>query len=150
MANIIRWNPIREMAQVQSALDRFFEDDWRRQWPDWSLGANGLALDVDETDGQYLVTTDLPGVNPDNIHITVHDDVLTITAEVPEHEVEHKDAKSLVRERRYGRFSRSVRLPQPVNAAKVEAEYKDGMLKLTLPKSEDAQVKTIPVKVSRK
>lgn len=149
MANIVRWNPFRELAQMQSALDRFFDDTWR-EWPEWNFGLNTLALDMDETDKQFMVTTDLPGVNPDNINVTVHDDILTITAEVPEHTVEHKDARSLVRERRYGRFSRSVRLPQPVNTAKVEAEYKDGTLKLTLPKSEDAQVKTIPVKISKK
>jgi HSP20 family protein len=145
MANITRWNPFREMVTMQSALDKFFDEAWER-WPEWRLGENTLALDLDETDEHYIVTTDLPGVNPDNIHVTVQNDVLTIDAEVPEHTVEHKDTRSLVRERRYGRFSRSVRLPQTIDAGKVEADYKDGTLKLTLPKSEEAKVKLIPVK----
>src|SRR5690606_41926497 len=64
--------------------------------------------------------------------------------------VEHKGARSLVRERRYGRFSRSIRLPQSVDTGKVEANYKDGTLKLTLPKAEEAKVKLIPVKSGNK
>jgi len=145
MANLTRWNPIRDMVQMQSSLDKFFED-WRSEWPEWRYGEHYLALDVDETDDNFLVTTDLPGVNPDNINITVHDDILTINAEIPEHEVENKDRKSLVRERRYGRYSRSIRLPQAVDANNVEADYVDGTLKLTLPKTEDSRVKVIPVK----
>jgi HSP20 family protein len=143
--NITRWNPLREMATMQSALDKFFDESWQ-QWP--RMGEGGLALDVDETPDHYIVTTDLPGVNAENINVTVQNELLTITAEVPEQTVEHKDAKSLVRERRYGRMSRSIRLPQTIDAGKVEAEYKDGTLKLTLPKSEDTKVKTIPVKVN--
>ena len=149
MANITRWNPFREMMTMQSALDKFFEDA-PQQWPDWHLGDNALALDVDETADHYLVKTDLPGVNPDNIHVTVQDDVLSIVAEQPEQTVEHKDAKSLVRERRYGRFSRSIRLPQAIESGKGEADYKDGTLTLTLPKSEESKVKAIPVKVAGK
>ena len=148
MAEITRWNPYRELSSMQTALDRFFEDAWQR-WPDWRAEGSNLALNLDETNDHYIVTTDLPGVNADNINVTVHDDVLTIVAEIPEHEVEHKDAKSLVHERRYGRFSRSVRLPQAVDSGKVEADYKDGVLKLTLPKSEETKVKTIPVKARK-
>jgi len=148
MANITRWNPYRDLVSMQSTLDKFFDDAWQR-WPEMRMDGSNLALDLDETDDHYIVTTDLPGVNADNINVTVHDDVLTIVAEVPEHEVEHKDARSLVKERHYGRFSRSVRLPQAVDSAKVEAEYKDGTLKLTLPKSEESKVKTIPVKAGK-
>lgn len=148
MANITRWNPYRELAAMQSALDKFFDDTWQR-WPEWSGGENALALDVDESDDHYTVTTDLPGVDPENINITVQDDLLTITAEIPEQTIEREGEgrRSLMRERRYGRFSRSIRLPQPVDAGNVEAEYRDGTLKLNLPKSEEAKVKTIPVRV---
>jgi HSP20 family protein len=146
MSNIVRWNPFREMVTMQSALDKFFDEAWQ-QWPTWRVGEGGLALDVDETPEHFIVTTDLPGVNPDHINVTVQDDLLSITAEVPEHTVEHKEAHSLVRERRYGRFSRSIRLPQAIDSSKVEADYKNGTLKLTLPKTEDSKVKVIPVKV---
>ena len=145
MSNLVRWNPFREMATMQGALDKFFED-WQSDWPEGRTGGHFLALDVDETDDNYLVTADLPGVNPDNINVTVHDDILTINAEVPEHTVEHEGQKSLVRERRYGRYSRSIRLPQAVDAENVNADYEEGTLKLTLPKTEDSRVKVIPVK----
>ena len=145
MANIIRWNPLREMVTMQSALDKFF-DDWRTEWPDSRFGENTLALDVNETEDNYLVKADLPGVNADNINVTVHDDVLTIVAEMPEQTVEHEGQKSLIRERRYGRYSRSVRLPNAVDAEHVEADFVDGTLKLTLPKTENSRVKVIPVK----
>lgn len=146
MANLVRWTPLRDMMSMQNMLDKYFED-WRSDWPDWQAGEHFLALDVDESDDHFLVTTDLPGVNPDNIHVTVHDDMLTINAEIPEHEVERKEHKALIHERSYGRYSRSIRLPQAVDANKVKADYADGMLKLTLPKSEDSRTKVIPVKV---
>src|SRR5690606_28434300 len=123
-SNITRWNPFREMATMQSALDKFFDDTWQ-QWP-MRFGDSSLALDIDETPDHYIVTTDLPGVKAENINVTVQNELLTITAEVPEQVVEHKEAKSLVRERRYGHMSRSIRLPQTIDAGKVEADYKDG------------------------
>jgi HSP20 family protein len=148
MANITRWNPFREMVTMQSALDKFFDDAWQ-QWPELRQGDLRLALDVDDSDDHFVVTADLPGVEADNINVSVHDDLLTINAEIPEHTIEHEERKALIRERRYGRFSRSIRLPQPVNANEVQAEYRDGTLKLTLPKSEDAKVHVIPVRTGQ-
>lgn len=145
MANITRWNPLREMVTMQSALDKFF-DDWRTEWPGTRFGENYLALDVNETEDNYLIEADLPGINSENINVTVHDDVLSIVAEMPEQTVEHEGQKSLIRERRYGRYSRSIRLPGAVDSDNVQAEFVDGTLKLTLPKTEDSRIKVIPVK----
>lgn len=147
MANITRYNPFREMVTMQSALDKFFDDAWSN-WPEMRRGEFNLALDVDETGDHFVVTTDLPGVEPDNINVTVHDDLLTITGEIPEHEVEHEEQKALVRERRYGRYSRSIRLPQSIDSEAVEAEFTNGTLRLTLPKTENAKARVIPVKAS--
>jgi HSP20 family protein len=73
--------------------------------------------------------------------------MLSIEGEIPEEEVIEKDGERVImKERHYGKFSRRVRLPQTVNADKVEASYQDGVLRLTLPKSEEAQPKRIPVK----
>jgi HSP20 family protein len=145
MANIKVYNPFREMVAMQSALDKLFDQTWEN-WPEGRFNGNSLALDVDETDDNFVVTADLPGIEPDNINVTAHDDVLTITAEMPERTVEHESMKALVRERRYGQFSRSLRLPHSINAEGVEADFKDGTLTLTLPKAENAKVKTIPVR----
>ncbi len=153
MANIVRWNPIREMAAMQNALDRMFDESWGR----WSgvdgdaIGEGSLALDVDENDNHYTVTTALPGVSAENINVRIHNDMLTIEGEIPEQTREKKDGdRSLLKERYYGRFSRSIRLPQPVNRDKVEASFDNGVLTLTLPKSPEAQPKVIPVKAQAK
>ena len=150
MSNITRWNPIREMASMQQALDRMFDDTWRG----WSASDEGvmtgnLALDVHEDDNNYTVTTALPGVDAEHINVRVHNDMLTIEGEIPEHEVEKDGKRSLLKERYYGRFSRTIRLPQPINRDKVEAAFDNGILTLTLPKSPEAQPKLIPVKSNK-
>jgi HSP20 family protein len=146
MANMIRWNPLREMAAMQNAMDRLFDETWRTWQPTYSEnGANALALDVYENDNAYIVTTALPGAQGDNINIKLHNDLLTVEAEIPQHTVEN--ARSLMQERVYGRFSRTIRLPQPVNRDAVEANFESGILTLHLPKAEEAQPRQIPVKV---
>lgn len=146
MANLIRWNPFREMAAMQNAMDRFFEENWRPFFEEGRWTWNTLALDMDEDDNAYTVTTELPGVKPENIQVRVDGDMLTIEGEIPEEVTEKKGARTIMKERRYGKFSRRIRLPQAVNRDKVEASYQDGVLKLTLPKTEAAQPKLIPVK----
>ncbi|MBI5668677.1 MAG: Hsp20/alpha crystallin family protein [Chloroflexi bacterium] len=145
---MIRWNPLREMAAMQSMMDRMFNETWRNM--NWSgeseMGGFNLPLDVHETDKEYTVTTDLPGVSADNIHVKFQDGMLLIEAELPERTVQKEGERSLLKERRYGKFSRSVRLPQAVNVNNVEATFQDGVLTLTLPKAEEVQPRLIPVK----
>lgn len=149
MSTIIRWNPLREMAAMQSAMDRMFNDTWRNfGWNDAELGGFNLPLDINETDRDYTVTTDLPGINADNIHVKFQDGVLLIEAELPEQTVQKEGERSLLKERRWGKFSRSVRLPQQVNSNAVEASFQDGVLTLTLPKAEEVQPRLIPIKAN--
>lgn len=145
MAMIRRWNPIREMADMQRVMDRFFDDTWRNVNGEW--GSN-LALDVVESDNAYRVTTNLPGVSAEDIEITFHDGVLTISAET-KHEEEREGERTLVRERSYGKVSRSVRMPQPVDADNVDTDYTDGVLTITMPKSAEAQPRRISVNRSK-
>jgi HSP20 family protein len=146
MANIIRWNPLREMAAMQNAMDRLIDETWRTWQPVYGeTGASALALDVHENDNEYIVTTALPGVQGDNINIKLHNELLTIEGEIPQHTIE--DARSLMQERVYGRFNRTIRLPQPVNRDAVEANFENGVLTLHLPKAEEAQPRQIPVRV---
>lgn len=149
MANIIRWNPLREMAAMQNAMDRLFDETWRTWQPVYGeTGANALALDVHENDNAYIVTTALPGVQVENVNVKLHNDLLTIEGEIPERTVKKEGERSLMQERYYGRFSRTIRLPQPVNRDKVEANFENGVLTLTLPKSLEAQPRLIPVKTN--
>lgn len=149
MNTIVRWNPFREMAAMQSAMDRLFDETWRGVRP--TAAGNTLALDVFETDQAYVLFTTLPGVNPEDIHVSMEDDVLTITGEVPQPTFDDKDnARTLMLERSFGKFTRSVRVGMPVDGDKIEAAYENGILKLTLPKTPQAQPKVIPVRVGAK
>jgi len=154
MANeMTRWNPFREMANMQSAFDRFFQD-WQPFSNDWRLmsgegmNSNLLAIDAHEDDKQYTVTTELPGVKPENINVRQDGDYLLIEANFNEENNQQDDQSKhwLVRERRSGHFSRRIRLPQNVDFSKAEANYHDGVLTLTLPKSEQAKPRQIQVK----
>lgn len=105
----------------------------------------GPALDVEETADAYIVRANLPGLSQDDISVNIHDDVLTISAETAS-EASNKDSKVLIRERRFGKFSRSLRFPTNVDGEAVAASYENGVLRITLPKAEHLKPRQIPVK----
>jgi HSP20 family protein len=145
MSTLIRWNPVREMAAMQSAMDRLFDETWRGARP--TIAGNAMALDVYETDKAYTIHAALPGVNPDQINISYQDDVVTLSGEVEQPKFdEGENHRVLVFERSYGKFSRSIRLAQAIDADNVQADYENGVLTLTLPKAPEAQPRLIPVK----
>jgi HSP20 family protein len=125
-------------------IDRIFED-WTRALN--SNGSNGfaLALDVHETEEAYQISADVPGVNSENIDIRLQDDVLTISAE-NKSETEEKNGNALLKERRYGKFSRSLRFPVHVKNDAVEANFENGVLTVTVPKAEEVKPRRIEVK----
>jgi len=102
-------------------------------------------LDVRENESELVVAAELPGVSKDDVHISVHGGVLTIKGQKRQEE-ETKDGGYYRSERRYGAFERSIRLPEYVDEQNVDATFKDGVLKLTLPKREEVRPKTIPIK----
>jgi HSP20 family protein len=124
-------------------IDRVLED-WDR-----ALSAversNSLALDVHENDNQYVITADIPGVKEEDIEIQLHDDVLTISVETRYEKREEKGAV-LLQERRYGKFSRSLRFPVNVNGDAIEADYNNGVLTVTIPKAEEVKPRRITIK----
>jgi len=149
--SIMRWNPFRDLAARRSAMDRFFGDDWRSFMENMTFDEKALAVDVHEDDHAYTVTTELPGVEANNIHVNLEGDYLVIEGEIPEQKVKTKeDQRTLVQERRYGKLSRTIRLPQPVDSSKTEATYENGVLTLTLPKTATAKATAIPIKVGSK
>ena len=144
MSTVIRWNPVREIAAMQGAIDRLFDESWRTVRP--TVGTNVLPLDVYETDTAYVVYSTLPGTDSDKINISLDDDVLTISAELAKPAFDEKEnTRVLLSERGYGKFNRSVRLGLPVDNDKIEAAYENGVLKLALPKAAQAQPKQIRV-----
>ncbi len=145
MTTLMRWDPFREMQALRETVDRLFESslsNWagETQPLTWSL-----ALDVAETENEYLVKASLPGINPDDLDITFTDNVLTIKGETKAEE-EREDVRYHIRERRYGQFTRSISLPSTVDVEHIEAEYNNGVLTLHLPKAEEARPKRITVR----
>jgi HSP20 family protein len=151
MTSIIRWDPMREMTGVREMMDRLFDESFARPFSTAladGYGAGLPALDVYQTDNEIVVKAGLPGVKADDVQISVANGVLSIRGEVKEEMVERKGTYHL-RERRYGSFARSISLPTDVDADKAHAEFDDGVLTLTLPKSEQVKPKTITVKARK-
>ncbi len=142
MTQVVRFNRVRP-ATIFDEFERLFERPFSRpETTHWSI-----AIDVSETDEGYLVEASLPGIAVDDLEITLEDGVLTIEGEV-ETEEESEDVNYHVRERRYGKFGRSVRFPTMVNGDEVEANYKDGILSLNVPKAEEVKPRRIEIKTS--
>ncbi len=146
MSTVIRWNPLREMAEMQNTMNRLFDDTWRTVWPSVQSGF-ALPIDVFETDQGYTVITDVSGVSQENIQITLNQNVLTLSVELPQHSPQ-QGQRLLMVERGYGKFTRSITLPRPVDANTVEALYENGVLTLTLPVAPEAQPKRIEIKTN--
>lgn len=150
MSSLIRWNPLREMAAMQNTLDRLFEQSFRPMFQEEWLNVFSLPLDVYESTDAYYISTELPGVAPENINTRLDGDMLIIEGEIREQAVEKESARALIKERRYGKFTRSIRLPNEIDVEYVDATFENGVLKLSLPKRPEIQPKQIPVKTSAK
>lgn len=144
MATLVRWNPVREVAAMQNMMDRMIDQDWRRAAPVYSRNGHTLPMDAYENDTAYLIQAVIPGAMAESIQVSYEDDVLTIRAEVPQPEAQ---GRQLLKERTYGEYRRSVRVNGSVNPDAIEASYVDGVLSISLPKTPEAQPRTIPVKV---
>jgi HSP20 family protein len=145
MTRIVRWNPVvRRPVDLFNEFDRMFD---RPTMPYRTEENWGLALDVIENEDGYTVKASVPGINPDDLEITLEDNVLTIKGEVENNEEINQEQYHL-RERRYGSFSRSVKFPVMVNSDAVEASYDKGVLSLNIPKAEEIKPKRIAIKAS--
>lgn len=148
MADIVRWDPFREMTTLRQAMDSLFEDSFVSPAAFSTAGLTDVAMDMYETDSDIVIKAELPGVKPEEVNISVANDVLTIKGEHKE-EQEDKEANYWWKEMRYGNFSRSLRLPSLVNSDKAEAEFENGVLTLTIPKAEEVKPKQIKVRQSK-
>jgi len=146
MTTLTRWEPFREMANLSRVMDRFFDEPFGEMPVLWRRGDGyNLALDVAEQDDKYVVKASVPGIKPEDVEITLTDNVLTIKGETKA-ENEIKEENYHLRERRFGSFVRSIALPNSVDAEKIEAVNENGVLTLTLPKAEAIKPKRIEVK----
>ena len=147
--NLVRWDPFRELEEVSTRLNRLFHQPFGRRLIDdeGSLMAEWApAVDVQETDGEYLIKADLPDVKKEDVHVELQDGMLCLRGERRQ-EKEEKGKKFHRVERAYGQFERRLALPSEVDPQKVAAEFKNGVLNVHLPKSASAKPKA-EVKVS--
>ena len=134
------------LATFRDEVNRLFDFSWPSR--DSGLFSNwSPALDVFDDKDNLVVKAELPGLKKDEIDLSLHDGVLTISGE-RKHEREQKEGGTFRSERFFGKFQRSVTLPTAVDANKVNASYKDGVLTVELPKAEEAKPKQIQVSVS--
>jgi len=146
MKDITRSSERRTPWGLFGDFDDVFDDFWRPVRRE-NGGAFAPAVDVKESDNEYRIRADLPGVKKEDLDISLQDGVLTINAEAKQEKKEEKEGRVIRQERRYGKFVRSMRLGDTVDADKIKAEYKDGVLDLVLPKTEKVKAKKIDVQV---
>ncbi len=148
---IVRWEPFRELVSTQDRLNRLFNNTFSRFFEEGdgsTLRTCAPPVDVFETDQNVVIKAELPGVKPEDVEVRVEDGSLYLKGERKfEKEVKEENYHHI--ERTYGNFVRSFPLPNSVNADEAKAEYKDGVLTLTMPKREEAKPKTIKILASK-
>jgi len=141
------WRPFGELGSLRREMDRLWDSffgerplarAWEREW--------APSLDVSETKDNFVVKAEVPGIDAKDIDISLTGDVLTIKGEKKQEKEEKEEDYHLV-ERSYGAFSRSIRLPAEVESTKIKASYKNGILRVTLPKSEKVKAKEVRITV---
>lgn len=142
---IVRFRPMENGSR--ELMGRMFEDAlaWPRNFFKNIEAVESIPLDVYEDGANLVVKATLPGMKPEDINVSVQDNILSITGETKMEE-ERKEKAHHIREQFYGKFERSVMLPYPIQIENADSNYKDGILTLTLPKSEEARAKRIEVK----
>ena len=132
---IVRWEPFRDLVTTQDRFNRLFNDTLARAFGNEEPSSRAWMppVDIYETDDQLVLKAELPGINPNDVEVRVEDNTLYLKGERKfEKEVKEENLHRV--ERSYGSFSRTFALPGSIDADKVQAEYKDGVLTLTMPK----------------
>ncbi|NLL90720.1 MAG: Hsp20/alpha crystallin family protein [Dehalococcoidales bacterium] len=139
-----RWNPYRELKQMEDTMDRLWRiggfPAYREGSEDWNI-----LIDVMQKNDDIIVSASVPGIKPEQIDVAVEDNVLTIRA-IRKSEAAD-DVNYLIKERPEGSFFRALRLPDTVDSEKIESSYCNGVLTITMPKAEEKKKKQIEVKV---
>ena len=139
--SLIKWDPFRELNVLNERMGNFFGRGW--ELPESTTTWNP-AVDIFENDNEVIIKAELPGMNAKDIEVKLENNVLMLRGE-RHFEKETKEENYHRVEREYGTFSRSFALPTAVNGDKVTAEYKDGVLKIVLPKKEETKPKPIKI-----
>lgn len=146
MANLSRYNPFNEIVSLRDAMDRLFEESFIPRTMSGITG-RGVASNLFETPDGFVLQVPMPGVNPENVELTVQQDTVTLKWEtkttIPENATVHWSGFQ------QGQFQQTFTLPAPINSERAEASYTDGILTLNLPKAEHVKARTVKI-VSKK
>ncbi|QSR87325.1 Hsp20/alpha crystallin family protein [Candidatus Methylacidiphilum infernorum] len=147
------WDPFKELEEMRRRMASLFERPLElltsEEIEPFELSEWRPFTDITEDDKEFLVKMDLPGIKKEEVKVSIQNNILTVSGERKVEKEEKDKKKRYIRvERAYGAFSRSFELPEGVDKDKISAEFKDGVLYLHMPKGEEAQPKTVEVKVS--
>ncbi len=144
---LVRWNPLKEVPVLQNRINRLFDDFFPETFMDSGKSMAGVwnpVVDIYDTADTTVIKADLPGLKKEDIAINIEGNVLSLTGERNLDE-EVKKENFYRRERAYGMFKREFTLPSTVDHEKIKADFKDGVLKIEIPKPEEKKPKTITV-----
>jgi len=144
---LTKWDPFEELREIQNAINRVFDDTLLRKPRRRRSGELTLwepPIDIIETKDGYKITAELPGIDKNDVDISVSGNTLTIKAEKKQEKVEEGENYYLS-ERAYGLFQRQITIPEGVETDKIKASFKNGVLEITLPKGEEAKPKKIKI-----
>lgn len=145
---LVGFDPFRDLMDLQHRINRLFEETSRGEREELARTVWSPTVDIFEEPEAILIEADLPGLSRENVSVNLENNVLTIQGERKLSREEKRDNYHRI-ERAYGSFTRSFTIPSNVNPEKIEAEFKDGVLQIRLPKREEAKPKQIEVKVKR-
>ena len=149
MNNLVRTADVRPPWGLFSDVDGILRGFYDSPVSTWNTSAEfrRLAIDVIEDDTTYVVTADMPGISRDEVSVTIDKNVLTVSAESKD-EVSQNERKVLRHERYSGKYARSLRLGEDIDEDKVSAEYRDGVLRLVIPKKATVAPRQVEVKIN--
>ncbi len=143
--SIINWDPFNELAEIQNSINKIFDESvLRKGKKNRDISYWEPAIDIIEKKDKYIIKAEFPGIPKEDIDINVSDNVLTVKGEKKQ-EKEEKDTNYYRSERVYGLFQRQLVLPPDVDAEKIKANYKNGVLEIEIPKGEKAKPKKISI-----
>jgi len=139
MPALTRWEPFAELGDLRTRFDRMLEELTEGRASQWTP-----AIDVVHEKDNLILRADVPGIKPEEVKIEVQDDILTVSGEHEESK-EEKDKSFLRRERRYGSFRRSMALPAGVDAKKIKAKTRDGVVEVTIPLPKETKKEPVTI-----
>jgi HSP20 family protein len=144
--SVERWDPFQNMSDIQGEVNRLFDSFLGRPASGSQARTWAPVLDIHETKDDLVLNFELPGVTDKDVSLSITGDLLTLKGERGTNR-DLKDESVYHVERVYGKFERSVQLPMPVQAEKVKATYRDGVLEVKLPKAEEVKPKEIKIDI---